>query len=99
MERLEEIVHSMEAGELSLEELLLQYEEGTRLAALCGERLASAEKRLEIIARNAAGEPSVEEFDPAAAPPPPSASTSAPTPAPPKSRTARTSPTDDISLF
>jgi len=93
MERLEEIVQSMEAGELSLEDLLLQYEEGTRLAALCGEKLAAAEKRLEIIARNAAGEPTVEQFDPAAAPPPPPAPTAA------KSRTARTPPPDDISLF
>lgn len=92
MERLESIVHQMEAGELSLEELLERYEEGTKLVSLCGEKLSMAEKRIEIITRNAAGEPTVEEFDPTAQPPPPTASY-------PKPKASKASPSDDISLF
>lgn len=57
MERLETIVHQMEAGELPLEEMLQRYEEGTRLVKLCTSRLSAAEQRIEVIARNAAGEP------------------------------------------
>ena len=57
LERLETIVQRMEADRLPLEELLSCYEEGTRLVKVCGEFLAVAEQRIELIARDAAGEP------------------------------------------
>lgn len=66
MQRLEKIVEEMESGELPLEELILRYEEGMKLAKVCQERLASAEQRIEIITRNSAGKPIVRKFEPAA---------------------------------
>ncbi len=67
MKRLEEIVEQMESGELPLENLIVRYEEGMKLVKVCQERLAAAEKRIEIITRNSAGKPVVKEFAPAAA--------------------------------
>ena len=67
MKRLEEIVEQMESGELSLEDLIVRYEEGMKLVKVCQERLASAEQRIEIITRNSAGKPVVKKFEPAAA--------------------------------
>jgi len=58
--RLEAIVQAMESGELPLEELLVRYEEGTRLVKFCAEKLDAAEKRIETVTRNAAGEAKVE---------------------------------------
>ena len=55
MKRLEEIVEQMESGELSLEDLIVRYEEGMKLVKVCQERLASAEQRIEIITRNNVG--------------------------------------------
>ena len=67
MKRLEEIVEQMESGELSLEDLIVRYEEGMKLVKVCQERLASAEQRIEIITRNNVGKPVVKKFEPAAA--------------------------------
>jgi exodeoxyribonuclease VII small subunit len=72
--RLEEIVSQMEGDKLALEQLLERYEEGSRLVKVCQEKLESAERRIEIITRNAAGKPEVTEFE-ASAP-------AAPAPAP-----------------
>jgi exodeoxyribonuclease VII small subunit len=46
MDRLEEIVEEMESGKMTLEELIVRYEEGMKLVRVCQERLASAEQRL-----------------------------------------------------
>ncbi len=64
MTRLEHVVEQMESDQLPLEELLTRYEEGVKLVKVCEEKLAVAEKRIEIITRNAAGEPQVEPFEP-----------------------------------
>jgi exodeoxyribonuclease VII small subunit len=66
MDRLEKIVEQMESGQLPLEELIVRYEEGMNLVKVCQERLASAEQKIEIIARNNAGKPVVKDFEPAA---------------------------------
>jgi exodeoxyribonuclease VII small subunit len=66
MDRLEKIVEQMETGELPLEDLIVRYEEGMNLVRVCQERLASAEQKIEIIARNNAGKPTVKEFEPSA---------------------------------
>jgi exodeoxyribonuclease VII small subunit len=63
MQRVSEIVASMEGGDLPLEKLIESYEEGTALVTMCQEKLDAAEKRIQIIARNARGEVSLEEFD------------------------------------
>src|SRR4051812_30055054 len=67
IERLEQIVEEMEGDKLPLEQLLTLYEEGTKLAKICQEKLDCAEKRIEIIARSASGKPQLNEFEPAAA--------------------------------
>ncbi|HEV3272270.1 MAG TPA: exodeoxyribonuclease VII small subunit [Candidatus Methylacidiphilales bacterium] len=55
--RLEQIVSDMENAELPLEKLLQNYEEGMRLAKACGDRLADAEQKVEILSRAIAAEP------------------------------------------
>src|SRR4051795_9664797 len=66
MDRLEKIVEQMESGQLPLEDLIVRYEEGMNLVKVCQERLASAEQKIEIIARNSTGKPKVTEFAPSA---------------------------------
>jgi exodeoxyribonuclease VII small subunit len=67
MDRLEKIVEQMESGQLPLEDLIVRYEEGMNLVKVCQERLASAEQKIEIIARNN-GKPVVKDFEPGAEP-------------------------------
>ncbi len=66
MDRLEAIVDQMESGKLHLEDLIVRYEEGMGLVKICQERLASAEQKIEMIARDKAGKPIVKDFEPAA---------------------------------
>jgi len=63
MDRLEKIVEQMESGKLPLEELIVQYEEGMNLVKICQERLAKAEQKIEIIARNSTGKAVVKDFE------------------------------------
>lgn len=51
LERLEEIVKKMEAGDLSLEESLTAFEEGIRLSRFCADRLDEAERKVETLLR------------------------------------------------
>lgn len=51
LERLEEIVKKMEAGEMTLEESLKAFEEGIRLSRLCVKKLDEADRRVEILLR------------------------------------------------
>jgi exodeoxyribonuclease VII small subunit len=53
--RLETIVSDMEGADLPLEKLLSSYEEGMRLVKACGDRLADAEQKVEILSRSASG--------------------------------------------
>lgn len=55
--RLEKIVQDLEAGDLTLEETLVRYEEGARLAADCARRLDEAEQRIRVLS-NANAAPS-----------------------------------------
>jgi len=57
LERIEEIAARMEPGDLPLDQLVVVYEEGLRLIRFCAERLDEAEKRLQTITRNSAGQP------------------------------------------
>jgi len=63
MDRLETIVEQMESGKLPLEDLIVRYEEGMNLVKICQERLASAEHKIEMIARNSAGKAIVKDFE------------------------------------
>lgn len=52
---LEEMIASMEAGGLSLEESLKRYEEGMKLVSAMEEELKQAEQRLTVLRQNADG--------------------------------------------
>jgi exodeoxyribonuclease VII small subunit len=56
LKKLETIVTAMEAEDLPLETLLAKYEEGTRLARVCQEKLAEAEVKIQQLEKTAAGE-------------------------------------------
>src|SRR4051794_27521052 len=62
MERLEKIVEEMESGQMLLEDLLVRYEEGMKLVKVCQDRLAHADQKFQIIARDHAGKPSLKDF-------------------------------------
>jgi exodeoxyribonuclease VII small subunit len=64
--QLEKIVSDMESDDMPLEQLLVAYEEGTKLVKVCQQKLGEAEKKIEIIQRRAAADPELKEFDPAA---------------------------------
>ena len=68
LERLESLVADMEGDRMPLEQLIVAYEEGTKLVKVCQQKLNEAEKKLEIIQRRSAGDPELKEFDPAAKP-------------------------------
>lgn len=63
LERLESIVADIEANPPPLETLIERYEEGTRLLKICQEKLTAAERRIELISRNAQGEVTLQAFD------------------------------------
>ena len=54
----------MEGEELPLEGLLAKYEEGTRLAKICQDKLAEAELKIEQLEKTAAGEVRLKPFAP-----------------------------------
>ncbi len=95
LERLEQIVGEMEGDKLVLEDLLARYEEGTRLVKVCQQRLDSAERRIELIARGAGGEAELSDFDPSSAAAAPAKTMPS---AAPRRPAPSTSP-EDVSLF
>jgi len=56
LKKLETIVESMESEDLPLETLLARYEQGTRLARLCQEKLGDADLKVQQLEKNSAGE-------------------------------------------
>lgn len=63
LEKLESIVGKMESGELPLDQLISQYEEGTRYLKQCETKLKDAEKKIEIL-KTKGDQNSFESFDP-----------------------------------
>ena len=55
MQRLEEIVLSLENGKAPLDESLAIFEEGVALVALCNEKLSAAEQRVRILVADEGG--------------------------------------------
>ncbi len=55
IKRLESIVESMEGQDLPLETLLARYEEGSRLAVVCQDKLTEAELKIQQLEKNAKG--------------------------------------------
>lgn len=62
--KLEEIVEAMESEELPLEELLSKFEEGTRLAKVCQEKLSEAEVKIKQLEKTAGGEMKLKALSP-----------------------------------
>jgi len=61
---LEKIVTRLENGDLPLEESLELFEVGIKLSRECRERLTNAERRIEILTKDASGEIVAKSFDP-----------------------------------
>jgi len=53
--RLEEIVQTLEAGNLPLEESLKAFEEGVTLTRYCAKYLEEAERRIELLTKDESG--------------------------------------------
>jgi exodeoxyribonuclease VII small subunit len=56
LKKLEGIVEAMESEDLPLETLLAKYEDGTRLAKTCQDKLAEAEVKIQQLEKNASGD-------------------------------------------
>jgi exodeoxyribonuclease VII small subunit len=56
LERLEELVKQLENGDTPLDASLKLFEEGIRLSRLCTKRLEEAERKVEILLKDAGGE-------------------------------------------
>jgi exodeoxyribonuclease VII small subunit len=56
LQKLEGVVEAMESDDLPLETLLAKYEEGTKLAKMCQEKLAEAEMKIQQLEKTAGGE-------------------------------------------
>ena len=61
--RLEEIVKTMERGEVPLEQALALFKEGTELAGRCSKLLDEAELTVTKLTRGPGGEPVETEFE------------------------------------
>ncbi len=61
--RLESIVESMEAGDVPLADLLLKFEEGSKLLKVCESRLKDAELKIEQLKKQKDGSLAFEKFD------------------------------------
>lgn len=57
LERLEEVVESLEQGDAPLEQALATFERGVRLSRLGGARLDEAERRIEVLLRDGRTQP------------------------------------------
>ena len=64
LNELERIVKQLEDGDLALEESLKLFEDGVRLSRECRERLANAERRIEVLMKGSDGTISLEPVEP-----------------------------------
>jgi exodeoxyribonuclease VII small subunit len=55
LKRLEEVLDSLEHGNLSLEESMLAFEAGVQLVRACHKKLDEVEKRVELLLKDDAG--------------------------------------------
>lgn len=63
MQRLEQIVRTMERGDAKLEESLKLFQEGTELVTRCGKLLDEAELQIKKVIKGADDKPMMEDFD------------------------------------
>jgi exodeoxyribonuclease VII small subunit len=63
LERLEAIVEEMESGDLSLEQMIKHFEEGSKLVTLCSGKLNEVEQKIEKLVKKG-GVLTAEAFEP-----------------------------------
>ena len=63
MKRLENIVKSLESGDLSLENSLEIFEEGMKLAGFCSQKLEEAEQKVHLLIKDSNGKYGSQPFD------------------------------------
>ena len=63
MQRLEEIVQSLDSGDLPLEESLKIFEEGMKLVGFCNSKLDEAEKKVSLLIKESDGQLKEKPFD------------------------------------
>ena len=63
LDQLEAVVKKLEEGDMPLEESLELFEKGVRLSRDCRERLAKAERRIEVLLKDANGELKLEPME------------------------------------
>ncbi len=61
--RLEDIVQELEKGDVGLEQSLKLFEEGIKLSRICTKRLEDAERRVEILLKDKAGNMVAQPFE------------------------------------
>jgi len=64
LNELERIVQQLEDGDLSLEDSLQLFEQGVKLSRECQQRLAQAERRIEVLLKDASGNAVMENLEP-----------------------------------
>lgn len=62
MQKLEEIVESLEKGDLTLEESLARYENGIKIYKQCVTLLEGIEKKIQVLTRSEDGQSLTKEF-------------------------------------
>jgi len=63
LERIEALVAKMETGNLPLDEVIATFEEGIKLVRDCRDKLATAEKRIQILVTESGGAKTLADFD------------------------------------
>ncbi|GAG66432.1 MAG: exodeoxyribonuclease VII small subunit [Actinomycetota bacterium] len=63
LKELEEIVSTLEKGDLNLEESLKKFEKGIKLSTHCLKKLNEAEKKIEILVEKMGGESEVVPYE------------------------------------
>ena len=63
LKELEHIVKQLEDGDLELEQSLKLFEDGVRLSRECRERLNNAERRIEVLMKEADGSLGLQEIE------------------------------------
>ena len=63
LKKLEDIVSSLEKGNLALDESLAVYEEGIKLSRVCAKKLEAAKRKVELLVKSESGKFDLEPFD------------------------------------
>jgi exodeoxyribonuclease VII small subunit len=63
LERLEDIVETLESGELPLEESLKKFEEGMKLVGVCTKKLEEAEQKVTLLVKESSGKYAEQPFE------------------------------------